>query len=62
MWSSDGKGYYFNSDPEGVFNIYHQAIDSEEARQVMRKAEIVDLDQGQAEGDCGENDSIGRFG
>lgn len=34
MWSDDGKSYYFNSDPDGVFNIYHRALDSEEVRQV----------------------------
>lgn len=34
MWSDDGKSYYFNSDPDGVFNIYHQELGSEEARRV----------------------------
>ena len=34
MWAADGKSYYFNSDPDGVFNIYHRKLDSEEARQV----------------------------
>ena len=34
MWAEDGKSYYYNSDPDGVFNVYHRALDSEEARQV----------------------------
>lgn len=34
IWAADGKSYYYNSDPDGVFNIYHRALDSEEARQV----------------------------
>ncbi len=34
MWAADGKSYYFNSDPDGVFNLYHRELDSEEARQV----------------------------
>lgn len=34
MWAADGKSYYFNSDPEGVFNIYHRELGSKEARQV----------------------------
>ena len=38
MWAADGKSYYFNSDPDGVFNIYHRELDSEEARQVTNVA------------------------
>ncbi len=38
MWAEDSKSYYFNSDPDGVFNIYHRALDSEEARQVTNVA------------------------
>jgi tricorn protease len=34
MWAPDGKSYYFNSDPDGVFNLYQRELDSEEARQV----------------------------
>lgn len=34
MWSADGKSYYFLSDPDGVFNVYHRALGSEETRQV----------------------------
>lgn len=34
MWAADGKSYYFNSDPDGVFNIYHRELGSTEARQV----------------------------
>ena len=34
MWAADGKSYYFNSDPDGVFNIYHRSLDSDESRQV----------------------------
>ena len=38
MWAADGNSYYFNSDPDGVFNIYHRRLDSEEARQVTNVA------------------------
>lgn len=34
MWAKDGKSYYFMSDPDGVFNVYHRAVGSEEVRQV----------------------------
>ena len=30
MWSADGQGYFFTSDPDGVFNVYYRALDSEE--------------------------------
>lgn len=38
MWSDDGKSYYYNSDPDGVFNVYHRALGSDEARQVTNVA------------------------
>ena len=38
MWAADGNSYYFNSDPDGVFNIYHQALGSDEVRQVTNVA------------------------
>jgi tricorn protease len=38
MWAADGKSYYFSSDPDGVFNIYHQELGSDEARQVTNVA------------------------
>ncbi|MFK7817781.1 MAG: hypothetical protein AB8G99_03600, partial [Planctomycetaceae bacterium] len=38
MWAEDGQSYYYNSDPDGVFNVYHRALDSEEARQVTNVA------------------------
>ena len=38
MWAADGNSYYFSSDPDGVFNVYHQAVDSDEARQVTNVA------------------------
>jgi tricorn protease len=34
LWSADGKSYYFNSDPDGVFNLYQRELGSEDARQV----------------------------
>ena len=34
MWAPDGNSYYFTSDPEGVFNVYHQALGSDDVRQV----------------------------
>ncbi len=34
MWAPDGASYYYNSDPDGVFNIYHRSLDSGDARQV----------------------------
>ena len=43
MWAPDGKSYYYISDPEGVFNIYHRELGSEEARQVTNvEADGVD--------------------
>lgn len=38
MWAADGQSYYFNSDPEGVFNLYHRKLGSDEARQVTDAA------------------------
>lgn len=26
MWAADGKSYYFNADPDGVFNIYQRNL------------------------------------
>ena len=34
MWAADGESYYFLSDPDGVFNVYHRELDSEDARKV----------------------------
>lgn len=34
MWSEDGTKYYFNSDPEGVFNIYEGTLESDEVQQI----------------------------
>ena len=34
MWAADGNSYYFNSDPNGVFNIYQRELGSEDARQI----------------------------
>ncbi len=38
IWAADGKSYYFTSDPDGVFNIYHRSLGSEEVRQVTNAA------------------------
>ena len=38
MWAADGNSYYFNSDPDGVFNIYHRAIGSDETKQITNVA------------------------
>lgn len=38
MWADDGKSYYFVSDPDGVFNVYHRSLDSDEVRQVTNVA------------------------
>ncbi len=34
MWAPDSKSFYFTSDPDGVFNVYHQELGSDEVRQV----------------------------
>ena len=44
MWAADGDSYYFSSDPDGVFNIYHRPLDSDEARQVTDVASDGDDD------------------
>jgi len=38
MWAADGKSYYFNSDQDGVFNIFHRNLDSETANQITNAA------------------------
>lgn len=34
MWAADGKSFYFNSDPDSVFNLYHQEAGSDKVKQV----------------------------
>ena len=34
MWAADNESYYFLSDPDGVFNVYHRKLGAEDARQV----------------------------
>ena len=34
MWSRDGQSYFFNSDPDGVFEVYHASLDGGEPKRV----------------------------
>lgn len=38
MWAPDGKSYYFSSDPNGVFEIYHRELGADEAKQITNVA------------------------
>ncbi|MEM1448848.1 MAG: S41 family peptidase [Planctomycetota bacterium] len=34
MWADDGQSYYYTSDPDGTFDIYHRPLEGGEARRV----------------------------
>ena len=34
MWAPDGKSYYYVSDPDGTFDVYHRELEGGEARRV----------------------------
>lgn len=46
MWAEDGKSYYFSSDPDGVFDVYHRSLDGGEARRVTNARELDGSDDG----------------
>ncbi|MEM6674080.1 MAG: hypothetical protein AAF726_14640, partial [Planctomycetota bacterium] len=46
MWADDGKSYYFMSDPDGTFDVYHRALGEDEARRVTN----VGADDGSDDG------------
>ncbi len=50
MWSEDGASYYYTSDPDGVFDIYHRALGAgpETARRVTNVRKIDESDDGVA--------------
>jgi tricorn protease len=36
IWSPDGTGYYYVSDPDGTFDVYYQGLDGADGRRITR--------------------------
>ncbi|MEZ6015279.1 MAG: S41 family peptidase [Planctomycetota bacterium] len=48
FWAPDGQSYYYVSDPDGTFDVYHRRLDGSEAKRVTNCRSIDRSDDGVA--------------